>query len=84
MGKSNKSTTIDKFAFHYRLKTDIKKNYPMYLLLLPVLAYYLIFCYKPMYGAIIAFKDYSPAIGIWDSPWVGFSQFQKFFEFLHQ
>lgn len=51
----------------------------MYLLVLPVLIFYIVFHYKPMYGAIIAFKDYSPGIGIADSPWVGFANFTRFF-----
>lgn len=51
----------------------------IYLMFLPVALFYLIFSYGPMYGAIIAFKDYSPAAGIWGSPWVGFKHFMKFF-----
>lgn len=50
-----------------------------YLMLLPVLAYYAIFHYGPIYGAIIAFKDYSPFVGIMASPWVGFRHFIDFF-----
>ena len=46
---------------------------------LPVLAFYMIFCYKPMYGAIIAFKQYTPGLGIWKSPWVGLDNFRYFF-----
>lgn len=46
---------------------------------IPVLAFYLIFCYKPMYGAIIAFKQYTPGLGIWGSPWVGLENFKYFF-----
>ena len=78
--KKLQMTEIEKKrSFGNRLKTDIKRNYTLYLLLIPVLLYYIIFCYKPMYGAIIAFKDYQPAIGIWGSPWVGLEQFRKFF-----
>jgi putative aldouronate transport system permease protein len=51
----------------------------LYLMILPVLAYYLLFHYKPMYGALIAFKDFSPARGILGSPWAGFKHFQDFF-----
>lgn len=81
MAKTEKSiAAVDKLSFSYRLKTDLRRNYPLYLLLLPVLAYYLIFCYKPMYGALIAFKDYQPSIGVWNSPWVGIEQFRKFFD----
>ena len=47
---------------------------------LPVVAHYLLFHYVPMYGAIIAFKEFSPAAGIWRSPWVGLEHFKAFFE----
>ena len=42
---------------------------------LPVLVYYLLFHYKPMYGALIAFKELLPAKGVLGSPWVGFQHF---------
>ncbi len=58
---------------------DIKRNRYIYLMLLPVVAYYLVFCYGPMYGVQIAFKRFSPAKGIWGSPWVGFRYFIEFF-----
>lgn len=80
MSKTSRSSVENKQSFNRRLKTDIRKNYRYYLLLLPVLAYYLIFYYKPMYGAIIAFKDYRPALGVWDSPWVGFQHFKTLFQ----
>lgn len=70
---------VDKLSFSYRLKKDFRRNYPLYMLILPVVIYYLIFYYKPMYGAIIAFKEFNPRLGVWDSPWVGFDQYQKFF-----
>ena len=50
------------------IKKDMKKNYSVYLLVIPVLAYFIIFNYAPMYGAVIAFKRYSPAMGILGSP----------------
>lgn len=61
------------------IRKDFMKNKELYLLVLPVLLYYLIFHYKPMYGAIIAFKNFIPAKGIMGSPWVGFKHFQDFF-----
>ena len=66
-------------GFFSRLGTDLKKHKVLYLMILPALIYYAIFCYKPMYGAIIAFKDYSPAAGIMGSPWVGWKHFEMFF-----
>jgi putative aldouronate transport system permease protein len=56
-------------------------NRDKYLLLLifPVLLYYLVFHYIPMYGIIIAFKKFQPMKGILGSAWVGFHYFQQFF-----
>ncbi|MFK7692042.1 ABC transporter permease [Paenibacillus sp. HJGM_3] len=61
------------------LLTDIRKNKLLYVMLLPVLLFYVIFHYVPMYGAIIAFKDFSPRLGIWGSDWAGFEHFETFF-----
>lgn len=62
------------------IKKDMKKNYSVYLLVIPVLAYFIIFNYAPMYGAVIAFKRYSPAMGILGSPWAGLTYFKQFLE----
>ncbi|MBA9086794.1 putative aldouronate transport system permease protein [Fontibacillus solani] len=56
----------------------LKKHYFLYLLLTPALLLTLIFKYGPMYGAVIAFKDFSPIKGIIGSEWVGFKHFDKF------
>ncbi|MGG1552834.1 ABC transporter permease [Paenibacillus ferrarius] len=61
------------------LLRDIRSNKLLYVMLVPVLLYYVVFHYVPMYGAIIAFKDFSPRLGIWGSDWVGFEHFQAFF-----
>jgi putative aldouronate transport system permease protein len=61
------------------IKKDIIRNKYVYLMLLPVVAYYLVFEYGPMYGMQIAFKQFSPTRGIWESPWVGFQNFIEFF-----
>ena len=63
-----------------RLRNDLNKNGCLYLMLLPVVAFFLVFHYYPMYGAQIAFKDFSPGLGILGSPWVGFKHFIPFFE----
>ena len=63
----------------YRIKKDFQRNWSLYLLVLPVIIFYAIFMYKPMYGAIIAFKDYTPAKGVFGSEWVGMENFTRFF-----
>ncbi|WP_245608653.1 ABC transporter permease [Saccharibacillus sacchari] len=62
------------------IKRDLVRNRHIYLMLVPVLVYYGIFHYGPMYGLLIAFKDYGMADGVWGSPWVGLTHFQNFFE----
>ncbi|MEA4889542.1 MAG: ABC transporter permease subunit [Clostridiaceae bacterium] len=63
-----------------RLSRDFKQNKWKYLIVIPVVLYFILFAYKPMYGVVIAFKKYRPALGILDSPWVGFDQFATFFK----
>lgn len=67
-------------SFGIRLGKDLKRYREAYILMLPVVLFYLLFCYKPMYGIIIAFKDYSPGAGIWGSEWVGLEHFRDFFD----
>ena len=62
-----------------RAKKDWKRNKSLYLLVVPVLLFYICFHYKPMYGAIIAFQNFNPRKGIAGSDWVGFEQFIRFF-----
>jgi len=62
-----------------RFFRECRRNGQVWLMLVPVLAYFAVFQYGPMYGAMIAFKDFSPALGIADSPWVGWQWFKEFF-----
>ena len=64
-------------SFGRRLKRDFQKNWSAYLLVLPVLVYFILFHYKPMYGVIIAFKKFSIRKGILGSPWVGLQYFRS-------
>ncbi|WP_282943092.1 ABC transporter permease subunit [Paenibacillus sp. RC67] len=57
----------------------LKRDKYLYLLLLPILVYYLLFKYAPMFGEIIAFKNYRFADGIWGSKWVGLKHFERLF-----
>ncbi len=67
-------------AWRTRAKKDVLRNRYIYLMLLPVLAYYLIFHYGPMYGSVIAFQDFNPLKGILASKWVGLENFADFFK----
>ncbi|MBP3361287.1 MAG: sugar ABC transporter permease [Clostridia bacterium] len=69
--KKSKITNIIAKDFHI--------NWKLYLMVIPVIAFYILFCYKPMYGALIAFKNYSPRLGFVKSQWVGFKNFENFF-----
>lgn len=55
------------------------KNYDLYLMLIPVVLFYIIFKYWPMYGVQIAFRDYNPGLGFFWSEWVGLDNFQRLF-----
>ena len=71
--------TARKKPLRLRLKKDMLTFGGAYLMGIPVLAYYILFHYKPLFGAVIAFKDYKPRKGILASPWVGFKHFESFF-----
>ena len=62
-----------------KLMKRILCNWQLYLFLLPTIAYFLIFRYYPMLGLQIAFRKYKGTMGIWGSPWVGWKNFQDFF-----
>lgn len=67
---STKSNRVFRKVYRYRW---------FYLLMAPGLLYFLIFRYVPMAGLLVAFKDYSVTKGIWDSPWVGWRNFETIF-----
>jgi len=73
-------TVTPESNYFVRLIRDLVVNRELYLLFIPVFAYYVLFQYLPMYGAVIAFKDYTPSTGIWKSPWAGITHFKYFFE----
>lgn len=62
------------------LWSRISRNWGLYLLLLPAVVILLCFTYKPMIGIIIAFKDFTPAEGIWGSKWAGMKYFIQYFK----
>lgn len=69
-----------KMSFFQRLWENMKKNWILYAMILPVAIYYIIFAYAPMYGIQLAFKDYQVKEGIMGSPWVGLEHFIRFFK----
>ncbi|WP_235493520.1 ABC transporter permease [Leifsonia sp. Leaf336] len=58
-----------------RWKVALRRHWQLYLLTVLPLAYFVIFKYVPISNAIIAFKDYSPVLGVWGSPWSGWANF---------
>ncbi|MEI4896598.1 hypothetical protein Q8G71_35495, partial [Klebsiella pneumoniae] len=65
------TTSRSRNQIRWGILKDIRRNPWLYIMLTPVLLYFTIFHYYPMYGALIAFKDFSPRLGIMGSPWVG-------------
>jgi len=61
------------------IMSRLKRDKWMYALLLPGLIYFLLFKYVPMWGVLLAFKNYQPFLGFWKSDWVGFEHFRLFF-----
>ncbi len=70
---------IGQAGYGTMLRKDFLKNKYVYLMALPVVLYYILFHYMPMYGVIISFKKFTPALGVGKSPWVGFKYFHDFF-----
>lgn len=63
-----------------RAQRELARNKYVYLMSLPVIAYYILFHYIPMYGVTIAFQDFDIAKGFFGSKWVGFTHFIDFFD----
>lgn len=89
MIKTNRHKTLDKMS-KYEMKEMKRKrrdksiryvryNWVLYAMILPVMIYTFIFSYIPMYGILLAFKDYRFKLGILGSPWCGFEYFERFF-----
>lgn len=78
-GESNNLAPAKIDSYFRRLIRCIGGNKSLYLMILPVIAYYVLFHYLPMYGVIISFKNFKPGLGIMGSPWVGLQNFIEFF-----
>ena len=79
MTKATKVINKPKRSLRERAWRDLHKNWQLYLLFLPILAFFLLFKYAPMAGLVISFQNYKPAKGIAGSKWVGFTNFINFF-----
>lgn len=66
-------------SFWHRLGRDLKDNRAYYIMFIPIIIYFIIFCYLPMGGIIIAFQNFRPALGILGSKFVGLKNFMDFF-----
>ena len=58
---------------------QMKKSWRLYIMMLPAILYIALFAYKPMYGILIAFKDFRIRRGVWGSEWVGLANFERMF-----
>ena len=77
--KAGSGSCRKKRSFWTRLKIDLKRNKTLYISIIPVILFYIVFCYLPMYGILMAFEDYNPAQGLFDSKWIGLANFKEFF-----
>lgn len=68
-----------KTGWRESIKRELTSDYELYLMLLPVAAFYIIFMYVPMYGILMGFQDFVPTRGISGSDWIGFENFKLFF-----
>lgn len=63
-----------------KLKGKLWRSKYLMLMILPAVVFYIIFNYIPMYGVLMAFKNFKPKLGIWNSPWNGVDNFIRVFE----
>ena len=66
-----------------RLQTALKRHWMVYLMAVPVMAYYIVFCYLPMFGIVIAFQDFRVTRGFFRSDWVGLEHFVDYFDSIY-
>lgn len=80
MAINKQKVRLSKKVDFQRKIEKIRKDKLLYVLLIPGLALTVIFKYLPMYGALMAFKNYNPMLGIMKSPWVGLQHFSDFIQ----
>ncbi len=76
--QQSKLNTLDTKKKKSKWNQILKEKW-LYFMILPGLAYFIIFKYIPMWGIVIAFQDYSPFLGVLGSEWVGLEHFKYFF-----
>lgn len=76
------SDEIYKYHKGIKLRAAIWRDRNLYLMLVPFMISYIVFSYMPMYGLLIAFKDYNPIKGILESPWAPMGGFYHFYSFM--
>lgn len=79
LGNVHSATQTNRRSRTQETLAYVREHPWLYLMLIPSLIYLLIFCYWPMYGVVIAFKDFSLVKGVLNSPWIGFRNFQELF-----
>ena len=67
-----------KYSLH-NIKKDFVKNWPLFVMVAPAIAFFIIFCYMPMGGLLMAFENYKPKLGLLGSEFVGLKNFADFF-----
>ena len=76
---ANSSGTTVRVPKKSTVLKKLKGSWQLYLIILPVVVYFFIFNYMPLYGIQLAFRRFNAGLGIWGSPWVGFANFDRFF-----
>ncbi len=79
--KTSTSTTAGLPIKKRKRPWNLKRNWPLHILVLPAILLAFVFNYVPLAGIVMAFQDYKPFLGFWDSEWVGLEQFRRIFEF---
>ncbi len=77
--KAPKLDSKPRLSLGARIARQLKQNWVLYLMMIPVLAYFIVYCYAPMYGVTLAFKKWNAKLGITGSQWVGLKHFQRLF-----
>lgn len=76
---SNQMHVISRRKRYVVFKKYVLRDWELILLSIPMIVFFAIFCYWPMYGVVIAFKRFSPTKGILGSPWAGLKYFEQVF-----